>query len=69
MSVFAHHASTPVRKVESAPALARHVLALALLWAVAVLALVVATAETTGPERVPAQTEAPEAAAVMPLGA
>lgn len=69
MTFFAHHAASPMAPIESDTGAARHVAVLALLWAVAILVVVAATALGHRPQTESAPAAAPEAADLVPLGA
>ena len=69
MSRFVHHGSRRNAEVESEFVHARYVVVPALLWAAAIVAVVVATALQDTPATAPAQSAPPEQVAVVPLGA
>lgn len=69
MSRFAHHASRRAAEIESGFAHVRYIVAIALLWAVAIVAAVVATVVQEAPATTPAESASPAEAPVAPLGA
>jgi hypothetical protein len=69
MSRFVHHASSRIAEVESEFVHARYVVVPALLWAVAIVAVVVATVLQDTPATASAQTAPPAEVSVVPLGA
>ncbi len=69
MSSRAHHASRRIAEVESEFVHARDIVVPALLWLVAIVAVVAIAVFQDEPKGAPAQWASPEGAAVVPFGA
>lgn len=69
MTRFAHHASRRFAEVESGFVHTRYIVMPALLWAVAIVAIVAAAVLQDAPADTPAQTASPEDVSIVPLGA
>lgn len=69
MSRFAHHASSRFANLGSGFVQARYIVVPALLWALAIGAVVAAAWLPDAPAGAPAQAASPEDVALVPLGA